>query len=184
MPQVAATASPTVVAVPSNVDPPRRPPARRGLVLGIVPRGALLKGKKARDWESLFHDGYRAFRAADYPQAVEFFAAAADLGDDPRAWDFLALSSIMTRDTKTAREAAQYSAARVYTKPAFSRDVVMALVEVDGPVRDRLMQYKAEVDQTRFARAILAARPKLRGESADRGEAGMTASRRVAVTGR
>lgn len=134
------------------------PAARR-----VVPRHELIRGRTVDDGLSLFNAAYEYYWAGDYTQAREASAAAAQLCDDPRAWDYYALSSMMCGDLATAEAAARYSSARVLIEPSFRPEVGSALVRVQGPIRSRLNVLKSEVTDRRAAMAVLAARPRLIG---------------------
>ncbi len=147
-----ASAAAESVRRPDPPAPVRRPRA---------PRKGLVAEMKAGDWEIFYNPGCRAFWTGNYAAATEYLAAAAELGDDPRAWSFLALSLLADGDEEAGREAARYAAARVFVSPRLADDVNEALSRVQGPLRAQLRQFQSEVNQEQVARAVLAARPKL-----------------------
>jgi hypothetical protein len=127
----------------------------------FVARDDLIAGRTSRDAESLLSRGYEAFWSGNYPAAAELFAAAAEVSDDASAWTFLALSSMMTGDDRTARRAARYAAAKAITSPTIERSVSQDLIRVQGPLRRQLIDLQAVVSGRRIANAILDSRPKL-----------------------
>jgi hypothetical protein len=143
---------------------PYSPPERKPAPEPVVPREELVKGKSIADWAALYDAGYRAYWAGRYAHAVEYCAAAADLGDDPRAWYYLSLAMAATGDEKGARAAGRYAAAAVVFDPGQARSVNEALSRVQGPLRESLTRLQAEVSGKDSARELLAARPTLARE--------------------
>jgi hypothetical protein len=143
----------------------------------VVTREDLLKGKKAADWERLFNAGHRAFWAGRNAEAVEYFAAAAELQDDPRAWYYMALAQIRAGDAEEAGAAARYAAARSRAEPLLANDVLELMSEVQGPLRARLRELTAGVSPGLTDRAVLAARPRLLRDPATATTTGVAATR-------
>lgn len=159
-PQSWIPVSTTSATAPLRVVATRSNPGTSGLA---VSRGELLKGKVAADWERLFNAGYGEFRSGRFEEAAEYFAASSEVGDDPRAWNFLALSLLMKSDSASAQDAARYAAALTYTRPSYAEKVGMSLLDVNGPLRDRLWEMQKGINQPRVARLVLSARPNLNG---------------------
>jgi hypothetical protein len=168
-----------VSAPPANT---RRPDAPAPVQRKAVVRKNLLTGRKDGNWEVFYNPGYRAYWAGNYTQAVEFLAAAADRGDDPRAWSFLALALLADGDEKAGREAARYAAARLFLTPRLAEQVNEALSRVQGPLRSQLRQFQSEVSEEQTAKTVLAARPKLFLESTPDATTGTTANRGTRVS--
>jgi hypothetical protein len=140
----------------------------------MISRESLMVGKTKKDWESIFNRGVDAYRSAD-AQAIEYFAAAAELGDDPRSWTYLALSLLKAGDTTGARQAARYSAVKLLKTPG-TESLVGSIFEVmQDPIRETLIQWQKEVRLEPIAQALREPRPVLCKTPAQGDDSGIAA---------
>ncbi len=125
----------------------------------VVSRYDLVRGRTASDGPALFDAAYQHYWAGSYAQAEEAAAAAAYLWDDPRAWEYLAMSAAARGDEATAAPAARYAAAKVLAEPTFENDLARSLTRLQGPERRRIESFQTGIVDRTAALEVLAARP-------------------------
>ncbi len=125
----------------------------------VVTRYELVRGRTAVDGPALFDAAYQHYWAGSYAQAEEAAAASAYLWDDPRAWEYLAMSAAARGDEATAAPAARYAAAKVLSEPTFENDLARSLTRLQGPERRRIEALQTGIVDRTAALEVLAARP-------------------------